>query len=84
MQQNIVGAFGRLCCYSRVLPKPLGSCACAAEYYRSTRETVLVQQSAIGALSLLCWYRTVLQEHSRGCAGTTKYNMSTRESGLVQ
>ena len=69
---------------SRVLQKPLRSCACTAEYYRSTREAVLVQQSAIGALGMLCCNRTVLQEHSRGCAGTAEYYMSTRESGLVQ
>ena len=55
VQQNTVGAFGWLCCYSRVLHEPLGSCGVTAEQYRSTREAVMVQQSTIRAPGSLRW-----------------------------
>ena len=47
VQQNNIGAHGRLCWYSRVLLEhPVGYVG-RAQYYRSTREAVLVQQSTI-------------------------------------
>ena len=55
VQQNTVGALGWLCCYSRILHEPLGSCGGTAEQYRSSRENVLVQQSTIRAPGRLCW-----------------------------
>ena len=47
VQQNNIGALGRLCWYSRaLLEHPVGFVG-RAQYYRSTREAVLVQQSTI-------------------------------------
>ena len=47
VQQNNIGALGRLCLYSRVLLEHPVGCAGRAQYYRSSREAVLVQQSTI-------------------------------------
>ena len=71
VQQNTVGALGWLCCYSRVLHEPLGSCGGTAEQYRR-------------ALGRLCWYSRVLLEHPVGCVGRAQYYRSTREAVLVQ
>ena len=45
---------GKLCWYSKILQEHSGSCIGRDEYYRSTREAVLVQKSIIGALGRLC------------------------------
>ena len=54
-RSNLV-ALQWLCSYSRVLQVHSGVCGCTAEYYRNTREALLVQRSTIGAIGRLCWY----------------------------
>ena len=71
-----------------------GGCAGTAEYYRNTRETLLVQKSTTGAIGRLCWYYTLLERlccysrvplgHWGSCAGTEECYRSTREAVLVQ
>ena len=61
-----------------------GGCAGTGEYYRSTREVVLIRMSTIEALGRLRWYRRVLCEHWGGSAGTEMYYMSTREAVWIQ
>ena len=78
VQQNNKGALGRLCWHSRVLLEHPVGCFGRAQYYRSTRETVLVQQSTIGALGGRGWYSRILLEHSEGCACTEEYYRNTR------
>ena len=58
----------------------LVGCFGRAQYYRSTREAVLVQQSTIGALESLGWYSRVLV----GCVGTEEYYRRTVEVVSVQ
>ena len=60
VQQNNIGALGRLCWYSRVLVEHTVCCVGRAQCYRSTREAVLVRQSTIGALGSLSWYSRIL------------------------
>ena len=60
VHQIATGAIGKLCWYSRILREHSGSCIGTEEYYRSSREAVLVQKSNIGALGWLCWYSRVL------------------------
>ena len=70
VQQSTTGALGKLCWYTRIIKKhsvgcvillehPVG-CFGRAQYYRNTREAVLVQQSTIGALRSLGWYSRIL------------------------
>ena len=54
VQQNNIGALGRLCWYSRVLLEHPVGCVGRAQYYRSTREAVLEQQSTLATLWRLC------------------------------
>ena len=54
VQQGNIGAFDK-----ELLEHSRG-CVGTAEYYKNSREAVLVQQSTIGALGRLCWYRRVL------------------------
>ena len=56
VQQSTIGAIWLLCSYSRVLQVHSGGCGRTAEYYRNTREALLVQTSATGAIGRLCWY----------------------------
>ena len=60
VHQIATGAIGKLCWYNRILQEHFGSCIGTEEYYRSTREAVLVQRSIIGALGRLCWYSRVI------------------------
>ena len=50
VQQSTIGVLGRLCWYRKVLTEHSGGCAGTAEYYRSTREAVLVLHRNIVAL----------------------------------
>ena len=56
VEKGIIEALRRLCWYRSVIQEDSGGCAGAEEYYRSTREAVLVQQSIIGSLGTLCRY----------------------------
>ena len=56
VQKITLGALVRLCWYRRVLQEHCWGCAGTAEYYRSTREAVLVLHSTIGALGRVFWY----------------------------
>ena len=56
VQKITLGTLVRLCWYRRVLQEHWWECAGTAEYYRSTRETVLVLHSTIGALGRVFWY----------------------------
>ena len=81
---SIKGALGKLCWYRKVLQEHSGGCAGTAEYYRSTRQAVLVQESTIEALERLCRYRRILKEHLGGSIGTAEYYRSNRQTVLVQ
>ena len=73
VHQIATGSIGKLCWYSRILQEHSGSCIGTEEYYRSTREAMLVQQSNIGALV--------------GCVGTAQPSHIIRtlaEDVLVQ
>ena len=56
VQQSTIGAIWWLCSYSRVIQVHSGGCGRTAEYYRNTREALLVQKSTTGAIGRLCWY----------------------------
>ena len=60
VHQMSTGAIWKLCWNSEILQEHSGSCIGTEEYYRSTREAMLVQKSIIGALGRLCWYSRVI------------------------
>ena len=70
VEQSIIGADWRLCWYMGVLKEHLGGFVGTQDYYRSTREVLLVQK--------------VLYEHLGGCAGSEEYYMGTLETVLIQ
>ena len=60
MQQNTIGALGRLGGYKRVLMEHSEIWAGATEYYWCTRKVGRVQESTNGALGSLGWYSRII------------------------